>query len=98
VSAGPHEQATQAVLETGFVGATVEQRGPDGSTILAMLVFSICPACGAVVPNSAQSGDGEEIERDFILEHADYHLGVAKTLDEILERLGYLDEAVFPHA
>lgn len=81
---GPLESATAEVFEKrGWRTVTMEQRGPDGTEVLAMLLFHICPVCAACIPLGTEQDPLPD-------EHRDYHLKEAQALDEAAAALRFL--------
>lgn len=87
---GPLEsEMARRFVDPGWRQVSFEQRGPDGTEVLAMLLFHLCPACACVIP----LGSEEEPFPDW---HRDYHLGEAQALDEAASALKMLLSRVFP--
>lgn len=61
-----HPDYSAETLIEGWRSVSIEHRGPDGTEVLAMLVFMACPLCGAVVPPP-------DDEHDLVKVHIGYH-------------------------
>lgn len=67
-------QARLSLQEGNWRTVTLDQFGPDGTEVIARLLFYVCPVCAATV------APGNE-ENDLRLEHADYHVRQAHEFD-----------------
>lgn len=90
---GPFEAGVlKAFADPGWKTANIEQTGPDGTEVLMVIYFHICPNCAALVPPA----DGEP----FLDLHRDYHISQAQMLDEMLAAitgaLGVKQTCTFP--
>lgn len=74
------QEVLDIFAQRGWRNISLEQRGPDGTEVLAMLLFHICPVCSACVP----LGDEQNPLPD---EHLGFHLGEAQKMDEIVAGL-----------
>lgn len=73
---GMAELSTISVLNKEWDTISIEQRGPDGSEVLAMLLFYSCPLCSAVIPPP-----NEETGENFGRYHAMFHIKQARDFD-----------------
>lgn len=81
---GAIERATAEVFERrGWRTVTLEQTGPDGTEVLSMLLFHICPICSACIPLGTEDDPLPD-------EHRDWHIGEAQALDETATALKML--------
>lgn len=86
---GIAELSTLSVLERGWEQVTIEQRGPDGSEVIAILLFWVCPICRAVCPSPTE-------DHPFTADHAGFHLKQARDFDVLNDLLGNLTEGSSP--
>lgn len=78
---GPQEQAVlDRFAEVGWRSVTMDQVGPDGTEVLAMLMFHLCPVCATCVPLGT-------VDDPFPDLHRDYHLAEAQRWDEAVTAL-----------
>lgn len=63
----------RVLLHTAWRSVSIEHRGPDGTEVLAMLIFMVCPLCGAVVPPPDE-------EHDLVQVHVDWHESVLEAM------------------
>lgn len=75
---GRFEEEAQQGIDAGFPTVTLEQRGPDGTEILMLLIFYVCPLCAATV---APAEDEDPMRLAKV--HAEWHLQQARALDQI---------------
>lgn len=73
---GPAERQVREVLDRGWKSVSIEQRGPDGTEVLMVLLFAVCPVCKCVVALPTD-------EHHFTEEHAGYHIEQARALDVV---------------
>lgn len=71
---GIAELATLSSLKQEWKTITIQQFGPDGSEVIAMLVFYSCPICAAVVPPPVEGSE-------FAVDHANHHISQARDAD-----------------
>lgn len=67
----------EAFEEKGWRPVSLEQRGPDGTEILMLLIFYVCPVCSATIAPGPE--DNESVMAE---EHREWHLSQARDLDQ----------------
>jgi hypothetical protein len=81
---GPEEQKViDAFANVGWRSITLDNRGPDGTEPVALLIFHLCPVCTTCVP----LGTEEDPLPDL---HEKYHLDDAQAIDEIVVGVQHL--------
>lgn len=80
------EASTRSVLASGWQQVSIEQRGPDGTEVLALVIFHVCPICRAVVPVPDE-------EHPFDAEHSGWHIKQAQDFDVINTVMAQLTES-----
>lgn len=78
-------------VNPGYQTLTIEQRGPDGTEVLGLVLFLSCPVCRAVVPANL-----EGVDIDHGDEHKRWHLAEASKQDEVVESFNRMSAAVWP--
>ena len=78
------ERVENLYLAKGWRPVSLEQRGPDGTEVIGMLLFYVCPVCAVVV------AEGNE-DNDFLVEHRAEHERLAKWQDEVDRRLRVME-------
>jgi hypothetical protein len=78
---GISELSVISVLNSEWPTISVEQRGPDGTEVIGMVLFHACPLCNAVVPLP-----NPETGHHFPHVHAMFHVKQARDFD-VLNRV-----------
>lgn len=73
---GLAELSTVSVLNNEWQAISIEQRGPDGTEVIGMVIFYSCPVCNAVVAPPAGG-------INFPQEHAEWHVKQARDWDHV---------------
>lgn len=89
---GLAELSVLSVIQKEWKTVSIEQRGPDGTEVLGLLIFYVCPICFAVVPAPLR-GD-ETIE--FHVEHSGWHRKQARDFDVLNRLIAILQEMATP--
>lgn len=72
---GPEESSVLSQLQN-WKDLTLEQRGPDGTEVLFLIYFYVCPICFAMVPADYEG-------QSFKGQHSEFHLRQARDLDAL---------------